>query len=58
MNISGTLGGGSEGDSNKIVKSLPGVVVVGVVVNVLVVVNVVEDGMTEVVDGVTGNEKR
>jgi ABC-type sulfate transport system permease component len=58
LNISGTLGGGSEGDSNKIVKSLTGVVVVGVVVNVLVVVNVVEDGMTEVVDGVTGNEKR
>lgn len=56
MNISGTLGGGSEGNSNKIVKSLPGVVVVEGVVNVLVV-NVVEGGMTELLGGVTGNEK-
>lgn len=57
MNISGTLDGGSEGDSNKIVKSLPGVVVVEGVVNVLVVVNVVEGGKTELLGGVTGNEK-
>jgi hypothetical protein len=56
LNISGTLGGGSEGNSNKIVKSLPGVVVVEGVVNVLVV-NVVEGGMTELLGGVTGNEK-
>jgi hypothetical protein len=57
LNISGTLGGGSEGDSNKIVKSLPAVVVVEEVVNVLVVVNVVEGGMTELVGGVNGNER-
>lgn len=57
MNISGTLGGGSEGDSNKIVKSLPGVVVVEGAVNVVVVVNVVEGGMTELVGGLNGNDR-
>lgn len=44
LNISGTLGGSSECDSNKIVRSLSGGVVVEVVVDVVVVVNVVVGG--------------
>lgn len=44
LNISGTLGGSSECDSNKIVRSLSGGVVVEVVADVVVVVNVVVGG--------------
>lgn len=44
LNISGTLGGRSECDSNKIVKSLSGDVVVEVVAGVAVVVNVIVGG--------------
>lgn len=44
LNISGTLGGCSECDSNKIVRSLSGGVVVEVVADVVVVVNVVVGG--------------
>lgn len=44
LNISGTLGGSSECDSNKIVRSPSGGVVVEVVADVVVVVNVVVGG--------------
>ena len=44
LNISGTLGGNSECDSNKIVRSLSRGVVVEVVADVVVVVNVVVGG--------------
>jgi len=57
LNISGTLGGRSVGDSNKMVRSLLGVVVVEVAADMVVVVNVVVDGMAELVEGLVGADE-
>lgn len=56
LNISCILGGGLECDSNKIVRSLCGLVVVEVVADVVVVVNVVVGGMAELTDSLVGDD--